>query len=57
MVTITCNCGYKAEDEGHYKVEATIWHHAIKDHGDMLKNMSVEELETIIKMNDKSMDL
>lgn len=57
MVAITCECGFKAENDDHYKVEAEMWHHAMKDHGDMLKGMTVEQLEEVIKKNDQSMGM
>jgi len=40
-----------------YKVEAKIWHHAIKEHLEMLKMMSVEQLEGIMRDNDKQMGI
>lgn len=57
MVSIVCNCGFKVEDEDSYKVEAKAWHHAIKDHLEMLKRMSSEQLEGVIKSNDKQMGI
>ena len=57
MPSITCNCGYKVEDEDHYKVEAMAWHHAIKDHFDMLKEMTVEQIEEVIKSSDEQMNM
>ena len=57
MHSITCNCGFKVEDKDHYKAEAKAWHHAIKDHLDMLTEMSAEQLEQVIKSNDKQMKL
>lgn len=57
MQSITCNCGYKVEDEDHYRVEAKAWHHAIKDHLEMLKEMNLEQLEGVIKNNDKEMGI
>ena len=57
MHSITCNCGYKVEDKDPYKAEAKAWHHAIKDHLDMLKKMSVEQIESVLKNNDKQMEI
>ncbi len=57
MHSITCNCGFKVEDKDRYKAEAMAWHHAIKDHLDMLKNMTVEQLEGVLKGNDKQMGI
>lgn len=55
MPSITCNCGFKAEDKDKYKVEAKIWHHAIKDHKERLEKMTQEQLEHVIRNNDKQM--
>ena len=57
MHSITCDCGFKVEDGDHFKAEAKMWHHAIKDHADMLKKMSVEQLEGDVKNNDKQMGM
>ena len=57
MVSIVCNCGFKVEDKDHYKAEAKAWHHAIKDHLEMLNEMSVEQLEGVIRSNDKQMGM
>lgn len=45
MTTLSCDCGFSASDESKYKVEATMWHHAIQNHGELLKSMSVDMLE------------
>lgn len=57
MPSITCDCGYTVEDEDSYKAEAKIWHHAIKDHLEMLKEMTPEQIEKVIRNNDKQMGL
>ncbi len=57
MVKIVCSCGFKVEDKDHHKVEAMAWHHAIKDHLEMLKGMSVEQIEGVIKNSDKQMGM
>lgn len=57
MVSITCNCGFKVEDEDPYKTEAMAWHHAIRDHLDMLKEMTIEQLEEVVRSNDEQMKL
>ena len=57
MVSITCDCGYKVEDEDHYKAEAKAWHHAIKDHLEMLKNMTLEQVEQVLRNTDKQIGL
>ena len=57
MSSITCNCGYKVEDADHYKAEAKIWKHAIEEHLDILKNMTEEQIEGVIKNNDNQMGM
>ena len=57
MVSIVCNCGFKVEDKDHYKAEAKAWHHAIKDHLEMLKGMTTEQPEGVIRSNDKQMGM
>ena len=57
MVSIVCNCGFKVEDKDHHKAEAKAWHHAINEHLDMLKGMSVEQLEGVVKNSDKQMGI
>ena len=57
MVSIICDCGFKVEDKDHFKAGAKMWHHAIKDHIDMLENMTINQLEEVIKNNDKQMGL
>ena len=57
MPSITCNCGVKVEDEDHYKTEAKAWKHAIEDHLDMLKEMTEEQLEGVIRNNDEQMGI
>lgn len=55
MPSITCNCGYKVEDKDRYKTEAKAWHHAINDHLEMLKDMTVEQIVGVLKNSDKQM--
>ena len=55
MTTLSCNCGFSATDENKYKVEATMWHHAIHDHSDMLKSMTVEMLEQWLMNKDEQL--
>ena len=57
MVSITCNCGHTVEGKDNYETEAMAWHHAIKDHLDMLKNMSVEQIEDVLKNSDNQMGI
>ncbi|MBP1965899.1 hypothetical protein [Paenibacillus aceris] len=55
MKTLSCNCGFNVTDENKYKVEATMWHHAIQDHSEMLKSMSVEMLEQWLMNKDEQL--
>lgn len=55
MTTLSCNCGFSVTDENKYKVEAQMWHHAIQDHGDMLKSMTVEMLEQWLMNKDEQL--
>ena len=55
MKKITCACGYSVEGKDHYEAEAKAWHHAIKDHLEMLKGMSVDDLMGVIKNTDEQM--
>ena len=57
MTTLSCNCGFTAKDENRYKVEAAMWHHAIHDHADMLKSMTVEQLEEWLINKDKQLSV
>ncbi len=57
MASITCNCGFKVEDGDHYKAEAKAWHHAIKDHLEMLREMTQEQIEGVLRNNDKQMSI
>ncbi|MBD0384010.1 hypothetical protein [Paenibacillus sedimenti] len=56
MTTLSCNCGFAVKDANRYKVEATMWHHAIQDHADMLKSMTVEQIEQWLMNKDKQLD-
>jgi predicted small metal-binding protein len=53
--SLSCNCGFSVENEDRYKVEAAMWHHAIQDHSDMLKSMTIEHLEEWLKNKDKQL--
>jgi len=55
MKTLSCNCGFSVTDTNSYKVEAHMWHHAIQDHADMLKSMSVDMLEQWLKNKDEQL--
>ncbi|RAP74699.1 hypothetical protein [Paenibacillus montanisoli] len=55
MKTITCNCGFTVKDTNAYKAEAIMWHHAIHDHGDMLKSMTVDMLEQWLMNKDEQL--
>ncbi len=47
--------GSKSEEENRYEVEAKMWHHAIHDHADMLKSMSVDQLTQWLTGEDKQL--
>lgn len=53
MYSITCNCGWKLKDTDRRMVEAKMWHHAVHDHADMIKGMSIEQFADIMKSWDK----
>ncbi|MDF2962157.1 MAG: hypothetical protein K0S39_3892 [Paenibacillus sp.] len=55
MTALFCNCGFSVEEENRYEVEAKMWHHAIHDHADMLKSMSVEQLTQWLTGKDKQL--
>jgi hypothetical protein len=49
LKSLSCDCGFSVEKEDRYKVEAAMWFHAIHDHPEMLKSMTVEQLEQWLK--------
>ncbi|MBD2870302.1 hypothetical protein [Paenibacillus arenilitoris] len=55
MHTLSCNCGFAATEDDKYKAEAAMWHHAIHDHADMLRSMSVEMLEQWLRGKDEQL--
>ncbi|MDQ0062160.1 hypothetical protein [Paenibacillus harenae] len=55
MNTLSCNCGFKITDENKYKAEAAMWHHAIQEHTDMLKSMTVDMLEQWLVNKDEQL--
>lgn len=57
MAALSCNCGFKVVNEDRYKVEALMWHHAIHDHSDMLKSMTVDMLEQWLKGKDEQLSV
>ena len=57
MPSITCNCGFIVEDKDHFMVEAKAWHHAIKDHLEMLKGLTLEQIDAVIRNNDQQMGI
>ena len=57
MPSITCECGFKATETDHHLTEAIMWHHAIRDHHEMLEKMTVEQLNQVIKGNDRQMGM
>lgn len=55
MSTLSCNCGFSVTEDNKYKAEALMWHHAIQDHADMLKSMTVEMLEQWLRGKDEQL--
>lgn len=47
--TLACNCGHEVKGADTRALEARMWHHAIHDHEDMVKSMSVEQFAEIMK--------
>lgn len=52
---IKCECGFESKSPDRRETEAKQWHHAIHHHGDMLKEMTVEQFTQIMKGWDKGM--
>jgi hypothetical protein len=50
---LTCDCGQTHSGEDRRAVEAAMWVHAIKDHGEMLKSFDVPGLTGKLKDWDK----
>lgn len=46
---LSCNCGYTVKGADPYKLQGEMWHHAIRDHQDMLKQMSVDQIAGLLK--------
>jgi hypothetical protein len=55
MSNLSCNFGFSATGDNKYKVEAQMWYHAIQDHADMLKSMTVEMLEKWLMNKDEQL--
>ena len=55
MTSLSCNCGFTVENADRYKVEAAMWHHAIQDHSEMFKSMTVVMLEKWLKNKDEQL--
>lgn len=47
--SLTCNCGHEVKGTDPRAIEAEMWHHAIQDHTEMVKSMSVEQFTEIMK--------
>jgi hypothetical protein len=47
--TLSCDCGHEIKGKDARAVEAGMWHHAIHDHDDMVKSMSVDQFTEIMK--------
>ncbi len=56
MPSVTCTCGHTVEGENNYDTEAKAWHHVINEHPDMLKEMSVEQIKTVLESMDRQME-
>ena len=52
---LACACGTEFKGTDAREVEAKMWHHAIHDHEDMVKGMSVEQFADIMKGWDKQL--
>ena len=46
---ITCDCGEEVKGTDQRQVEAEMWHHAIRDHSAMVKEMSVDQITGLMK--------
>lgn len=46
---LSCNCGHEIKGADPRAVEAGMWHHAIHDHEEMVRSMSVEQFADIMK--------
>lgn len=57
MSALSCDCGFSAQDENRYKVEATMWHHAFHHHVDFLQSMSIEQLEAWLQNKDQRLSM
>ena len=57
MYKLKCDCGYVAEDDDHYLVEGKMWHHAMKEHNDMLSTQNPENIAEWLRNADKSMNV
>ena len=55
MPSLTCECVHTVEGEDKYETEAKAWHHVINEHPDMLKEMSIEQIKTVLKSMDEQM--
>ncbi len=47
--SIICNCGHTVKSPDRRKTEAEAWHHAIHEHLDMVKEMSIPQFTEIMK--------
>lgn len=50
---ITCDCGKEITGAGRRDTEGKMWHHAIHDHGDMIKDMSASQFTGVMEGWDK----
>jgi predicted small metal-binding protein len=55
MPSLTCDCGYEATGDDRHQVEAEMWHHALRDHEDQLKGMSVDQIADWLRDKDRKL--
>jgi hypothetical protein len=53
VYVIQCECGKEVSGTDRRRVEAEMWHHAIHDHEDMVRNMTVDQFTEIMNGWDK----
>lgn len=46
---LSCDCGHEVRGDDRRAVEAGMWHHAVHDHDDKVKAMSVDQFTDILK--------
>lgn len=48
-------CGHKTSGEDRYMVEAQMWYHAMSEHLEIMKDMSVEDIAKWLKDKDEKL--